>query len=1082
MAKINKAVFIVALMTICGIILAGEKGFSSSDEELYSHYTRQVTVNLDEKPYLVIDIPEHKSAWSLSVFDEDNAKWGAEWHIKEYSIEEGLIVCNIREDTPWRGEKSFKIKLTVPDEFEWEESVLKKAKFLSKKSLIKLAKKLPGRKEYLARWLEPIVVDDGKFFLSKCWGRKPMVRKEGYDFIYFTKNPPKNLPADTKLEDIADGVWLTGNPICIKKETKGFSIPFVMYRGYGMKDEDILIWEEKWRDSGYFAGLTIGEWDAYYFGGVRNKVGVATFLEKEPANGKEAYKLQKENFARVVLSSLPPNLVLSELYPCLVDHYTCEWGVKALGMELIQSRMRPGTQLRVASCRGASRQYSKPWGTDISVFREGNTARLYDDNLRYGDYRPKWRFGPNIGPSRSLTRRHHYACYMSGAEWLVPEIPFVTAYTDFNKDGIPEFSPDGVMYKEFYQFSRRHPDRGTTYTPVGVMLDFYHGYLTPFYLRWGIFPFRREEHMITGFFDTAFSTSVYDTGENGFLSNGPFGDIFDILLSNAPEKVIESYRVIFLVGGVEIDKELAQKLLNYVKAGGTVVVNSTQVNEYLPEEFLGASIKKKTKESTRIFSKLEGNLISSSQRFTFPLVTLKKAKLLMVDEEDNPLVTINRYGKGNVLLTLPHYLLDSKNEPLSLISHLLGHITSGLLPVKVIGDCEYMINKVDDGWIITLINNKGVSKGLYHAAIIDIRETKDISLVFNGVPEEVEEWINEEKVACKREGNLTKVHLSLLPGEVKIVKIKGRLHPLDKRSVKVHPTGKEQVKALLKEEVSTSARGCYLREKETLSGEKIYILENELIKVGVVPNCGGRIAEYVYKPTNHSFLADGKGSGMWYCTTDYLGIRYGEGKDGVRQLEKYRYKGRIVLDTQDKISVEVSKRITIDGVLLELKRKMSITKGSTKLLIEVECKNLSNKACPNLFYGIHSEITIGGDCNKNDLIFVPTKEGIKSFPPLKPQNITDFSAGWIAGIDQKNLEGLLLSFDADELEKVWMCAVAHNNSFEPFFKPATLNPGQILKHTLCYAITTGLRSINSSDVAKMLNLWRKGAWVQVEAY
>ena len=35
------------------------------------------------------------------------------------------------------------------------------------------------------------------------------------------------------------------------------------------------------------------------------------------------------------------------------------------------------------------------------------------------------------------------------------------------------------------------------------------------------------------------------------------------------------------------------------------------------------------------------------------------------------------------------------------------HLTQGLLPIKVTGDVQYLINRNQNGWIVTLINNRG---------------------------------------------------------------------------------------------------------------------------------------------------------------------------------------------------------------------------------------------------------------------------------------------------------------------------------------------------------------------------------------
>ena len=95
------------------------------------------------------------------------------------------------------------------------------------------------------------------------------------------------------------------------------------------------------------------------------------------------------------------------------QHYGAEWGA-----DLIESEVGENinsTQAHIAFCRGASRQYGKPWGLDMSSwYRPGNR-----------DWTKPGIWGasscPTCGHSLSLTERTYFAAYMAGASFLEDE-------------------------------------------------------------------------------------------------------------------------------------------------------------------------------------------------------------------------------------------------------------------------------------------------------------------------------------------------------------------------------------------------------------------------------------------------------------------------------------------------------------------------------------------------------------------------------------------------------------------------------------------------------------------------------------
>src|SRR5437016_8654336 len=69
------------------------------------------------------------------------------------------------------------------------------------------------------------------------------------------------------------------------------------------------------------------------------------------------------------------------------------------------------------------------------------------------------------------------------------------------------------------------------------------------------------------------------SGERQAFVPGVFGNIFDVLVASETRKdAIDSYRAVIAVGAVNWRAGWATTLESYVRSGGTVVLNSNQIN------------------------------------------------------------------------------------------------------------------------------------------------------------------------------------------------------------------------------------------------------------------------------------------------------------------------------------------------------------------------------------------------------------------------------------------------------------------------------------------------------------------------
>jgi len=551
-------------------------------------------------------------------------------------------------------------------------------------------------------------------------------------------------------------------------------------------------------------GYQQGEWDIYmapYFKlaskGI-NSEGI-TYQRNLPETKEEAYQIIKELFTKINQKVGRRRHGMSEWY----NHYDMEWGSCLCCTELTPAvGMYP---IQLALTRGAARQYQKPWEIYIAhYFGNWNTRNYSTPGRGLSRCYSKYGRGPDAGPSVSLEKRVNFLTYLSGANIMTAEgTPFLS---DLDADGKIELSPWGEGIQEWLNLVKRLPDRGVTYTPIAIMLDYRHGWQprrpkANYNSRtWGILPYREEDFMVNGFMYTVWRLNPERyIDQPGFaLCNAdeehPWSDIFDVIVPNFPENILShqtlsDYRVSFAIGGFHIAENFAHQLKEYVKGGGTLVLNVSQVKESpLGEDFLGAKIERGTAFSTGI-KYLEEDKRIGGIAFDTQQVRATTAKVIAEDDDNNPLILVNSYGKGTVILTTPPYLLDFERKMLPLTSYLLSRLTKEVLPFQIKGDIEYILNRNGKGWVVGLINNNGVYKkcdmrnpewqqnasayfnGIYNPTIVDETKTSEVLITYPGYVSEARELVRDFPVAVNLSRKSSEMQINVPPGEVRVIQL-----------------------------------------------------------------------------------------------------------------------------------------------------------------------------------------------------------------------------------------------------------------------------------------------------------------------
>jgi hypothetical protein len=162
----------------------------------------------------------------------------------------------------------------------------------------------------------------------------------------------------------------------------------------------------------------------------------------------------------------------------------------------------------------------------------------------------------------------------------------------------------------------------------------------------------------------------------------------------------------------------------------------------------------------------------SGQIFRYDKVELKGAQSLITSVNGDPLVTVNKVGEGTVVFAALPDLLGEDERITPFAAHMLAHVFADATPIKISGDVEYMINRTDNSWVVTLFNNNGVFKPQQGLAQVDrgAYVTANISLAGRQMQKAID-WMNEKDVEVKSQNGQNSVTVSLAPGGVAIVEL-----------------------------------------------------------------------------------------------------------------------------------------------------------------------------------------------------------------------------------------------------------------------------------------------------------------------
>ena len=455
-------------------------------------------------------------------------------------------------------------------------------------------------------------------------------------------------------------------------------------------------------------------------------------------------------------------------------HINAKLGAVGLINEISASQGSPWTWSG-AYTRGASRQWGIPFAWYCATFYRGfrrnqspGTPPVAGDNKwpRNGKFttkRPAY-----MGASLSLTARQKYYGWLIGASFIQDE-PW-TMLCATTENGVPGPSPYAKAFNDVFERSRRI-DRGAPYTPIALLtpisecvsrggyasalvdkdgyaddflnLPAYFFTLQPVYEDSGAYPMlqNRRRH-----------------GDEGCLFNSHFGEIWDVLVADSGQDTsrfaaaLAHYPAAFLIGSYRRGDIDIAALETYVRGGGTLFLSADYIDEgRVPSALAGVEIgegcvpsgESLIDEKGAVAARFGGlySLYNGAPAFgTVPFLT---------DENGKVVAYARTFGKGRVVtvmckrampsryfkeryrsldethLSLRAQIISDKGD-LDLIRYLLDRVQCETIPIQVNGDIQWGLGKNDKGWLLWLINNKGIAKFVGEPADVDASKAADV--------------------------------------------------------------------------------------------------------------------------------------------------------------------------------------------------------------------------------------------------------------------------------------------------------------------------------------------------------------------
>ncbi|HWG44553.1 MAG TPA: hypothetical protein VN688_17370 [Gemmataceae bacterium] len=535
---------------------------------------------------------------------------------------------------------------------------------------------------------------------------------------------------------------------------------------------------------GYIHGEAIGSTGV----GLPDKALGKTRAEHLAALSKQLRISQARQWSKIYKTPVPEDH-WNKGIPCLsVDsialaHVLHDMGSHVIGYE--EDSTNYHVPMRIAFERGAARQYGGAW-INYASGNFGDACNYFSQEPQVPRGAKSWfhsKYAVTDGVSASWYRKLYYLNYLGGASAIFWEQSLANQWILPGPGTHPiQLSPFGRATEDFQAFVSRLPERGEPVTPVAFLLSHAHGYEPVNYRckMLNVFPMSRADLELRELFNVCWYPAGVMEGKPAApdvqsMPSGVYGNIFDVLVDRpAHARAIFHYPVVWLAGDVDLSGAWPALLEEYVRKGGTLVL-SIEAARALPPKLLGLRPTGKTRIAEQW--QPEGGEIRSATPFEVAEVERDGATVLAWATPKTPLLTRHVVGEGAVIVALVPRLLGQDERAHPALPYLMNGLTAKLLPIEVRradgtplrGEVLYQINKTRDGYLVLLVNNRGVDKTPNGVARVDRRAFVDV-VVRTTLPVKSAREHTEPRALNPVKGEAgTEVRLRVHPGDVQVV-------------------------------------------------------------------------------------------------------------------------------------------------------------------------------------------------------------------------------------------------------------------------------------------------------------------------
>ncbi len=253
----------------------------------------------------------------------------------------------------------------------------------------------------------------------------------------------------------------------------------------------------------------------------------------------------------------------------------------------------------------------------------------------------------------------------------------------------------------------------------------------------GVSQINRSDRALRELFLAAYYPAAVDEGEPATadrqaFTSAIFGDIFDVLVASEKKAdAIDAYRALVVGGRVEWTPAWGRRLKTYVREGRHgrrqrgADEGATRRTARRPR-----CSARRQRPTTRSVWRRPSRRPTSRDRSTATNASRRAgAKVLMKTPSGDPLVTVNTVGRGQRRLLRrprPAWGWMSGSSPRRRTRSRTCSATSR--PSASRGEVEYLFNRNARGWVVTLINNRGVYKQQQGLAQVRRDESAEVTL------------------------------------------------------------------------------------------------------------------------------------------------------------------------------------------------------------------------------------------------------------------------------------------------------------------------------------------------------------------